>query len=61
MSEVNLDDPDNPEWTEEDFKRARPAAEVMGAEFAAKLVRKRPSVTALLVDQHGWLTERIAA
>lgn len=26
-------DPDNPEWTEEDFKRARPAREVFPPEF----------------------------
>lgn len=32
---------DNPEWTEEDFRRARPASEVHGAEFAALLVRSR--------------------
>ena len=29
-------DPDNPEWTEEDFARARPAAEAM-----PELVRRR--------------------
>ena len=32
---------DNPEWTEEDFARARPADEVHGPEFAALLVRPR--------------------
>jgi uncharacterized protein (DUF4415 family) len=31
---------DNPEWTEEDFARARPASEVHGPEFAAKLIRR---------------------
>lgn len=31
---------DNPEWTEEDFARARPADEVHGPGFAAKLVRR---------------------
>jgi uncharacterized protein (DUF4415 family) len=31
---------DNPEWTEEDFANARPASEVMGPEFAAKLLRR---------------------
>gem|GEM_PF-5992610 len=31
---------DNPEWTEEDFANARPASEVHGPEFAAKLVRR---------------------
>ena len=32
---------DNPEWTDEDFARARPASEVHGAEFAAMLIRPR--------------------
>lgn len=32
---------DNPEWTEEDFARAKPASEVLGKEAAAGLVRKR--------------------
>jgi uncharacterized protein (DUF4415 family) len=32
---------DNPEWTEEDFARARPASEVLGPELAALLVRPR--------------------
>jgi uncharacterized protein (DUF4415 family) len=31
---------DNPEWTEEDFANARPASEVHGPEFAAKLIRR---------------------
>ncbi|RKK03835.1 hypothetical protein EBE87_24895 [Pseudoroseomonas wenyumeiae] len=34
-------DPENPEWTEEDFARARPAAEVLGERVAASLVRRR--------------------
>ena len=38
---------DNPEWTEEDFANARPASEVMGPEFAAKLIRRgRPAKAA---------------
>lgn len=32
---------DNPEWTEEDFVRAKPASELLGKETAALLVRKR--------------------
>ena len=32
---------DNPEWTEEDFARARPASEVHGPAVAAQLVRGR--------------------
>ncbi|WP_276120305.1 BrnA antitoxin family protein [Pararhizobium qamdonense] len=40
-------DPDNPEWTEEDFKRARPFAEVF-PEFAESIRRSRgrPAVEA---------------
>lgn len=30
---------DNPEWTEEDFARARPASEVHGLEFALGMIR----------------------
>lgn len=37
--EVVFDD-DNPEWTEDDFKRARPASEIHGLEGAEWLVRK---------------------
>ena len=32
---------DNPEWTEEDLARARPASEVHGKAFAALLIRPR--------------------
>ena len=32
---------DNPEWTEADFARARPAGEIIGEEAARLLVRKR--------------------
>ena len=39
---------DNPEWTDEDFARARPAAEVLPPEIVAQLVRKpgRPPLPA---------------
>ena len=30
-----MDDPDNPEWTEADFARARPATELSGAMLSA--------------------------
>lgn len=36
-----VDFDDNPEWTEEDFAKARPASEIHGLEAAALLVRKR--------------------
>lgn len=35
---------DNPEWTEEDFARARPASEVHGPEILTLLVRGMPSL-----------------
>jgi uncharacterized protein (DUF4415 family) len=35
------EDPDNPEWTEEDFKRARPAREVLPPEFFEAIKRLR--------------------
>ncbi|MCL2020825.1 MAG: BrnA antitoxin family protein [Betaproteobacteria bacterium] len=31
-------DPDNPEWTEEDFRRARPAREVLPPDLYAALI-----------------------
>lgn len=38
---VDLTDPDNPEWTEEDFARARPAAEVLSPETLALFGKRR--------------------
>ncbi|SBP87613.1 BrnA antitoxin family protein [Thiomonas delicata] len=35
-------DPDNPEWTAEDFARAKPASEALPPEMYAALVAKRP-------------------
>jgi uncharacterized protein (DUF4415 family) len=37
-----LIDDENPEWTEEDFKRARPASEVLPPEVYARLTARRP-------------------
>jgi hypothetical protein len=34
-------DPDSPEWTDEMFAQARPAAEVMGPELIAALMKKK--------------------
>jgi uncharacterized protein (DUF4415 family) len=34
-------DPDNPEWTDEMFAQARPAAEVMGEPTVRSLMRRR--------------------
>lgn len=39
MDEPDLTDPDNPEWTEEDFARARPISEVLPPHIVAQLVR----------------------
>jgi uncharacterized protein (DUF4415 family) len=38
--EVDLTDPDNPEWTAADFARAKTAEELWGPEFKNFLVRK---------------------
>lgn len=38
---LEADFDDNPEWTEEDFARARPASEVVEPEVLALLVRPR--------------------
>lgn len=35
-------DSDNPEWTAEDFAKAKPASEVLPSEMYAALVAKRP-------------------
>jgi uncharacterized protein (DUF4415 family) len=48
---MDFDDPDfdeNPEWTAEDFARARPASELHPPEIVALLVRKpgRPALPA---------------
>ena len=37
-----LIDDENPEWTEDDFKRARPASEVLPPELYARLTARRP-------------------
>lgn len=53
ITEAALSDPDNPPWTEEEFARARPAAEVLPEIFASRTadeidvraVRKRLGLT----------------
>lgn len=37
--EPDLTDPDNPEWTEEDFANARPITEFVPPHIVAQLVR----------------------
>lgn len=39
--DVEIDDPDNPEWTEEDFARARPLSELL-PELHARLAGGEP-------------------
>jgi uncharacterized protein (DUF4415 family) len=43
MSKAKLPDDfdENPEWTEADFARARPASDVLGASLAKALIRAR--------------------
>lgn len=53
-------DDDNPEWTDEDFARARPASEVLGHEIAAMLIRKRGRPAKPPEERKKQLTLRIA-
>ena len=46
LADPELVDDENPEWTDEMFARARPAAEVLGAAFMAKACRGRPKLAA---------------
>ncbi len=53
---------DNPEWTEEDFRKARPAAEVLSAHIATALTRRSGSLAQYLAGQRDWATRaRLAA
>jgi len=51
-----LIDDENPEWTEETFRRARPASEVLpeliGAEAAAELLKPRGRPKAAVTKTH---------
>ena len=38
--DIDIDDPDNPEWTEEDFAKARPLREVL-PELYARIVAEQ--------------------
>lgn len=43
---MKWDDPEfdeNPEWTEEDFVKARPASEILPPHLAEQLVRSKPA------------------
>jgi len=51
MIQAGIDaDPDNPEWTAEDFARARPASEVLPPEVYAALTDQSRPVTVTLVS-----------
>ena len=51
-----LIDEENPEWTEEEFQRARPAVEVLpeivGPQFAAEMVKSRGRPRAAVTKTH---------
>lgn len=44
MANDHINDPDNPEWTDGDFAKARPVSERYGLEFAQSLVRPKGQV-----------------
>jgi hypothetical protein len=53
---------DNPEWTEEDFRKARPTADLLGAPIAKALTRRSGSLSQYLASQRDWATRaRLAA
>ena len=41
QAEPDMTDPDNPEWTEADFARARPAHEVLSPEIMAQFPKTK--------------------
>ncbi|WP_446654292.1 hypothetical protein [Blastomonas sp.] len=65
MSEDGRFDPENPEWTADDFDKARPTADVLGQTVADLLTRPRtakPSLADCIARQQAWLTShRLAA
>lgn len=63
MEEKMEHDDANPEWTSADFRRARPTADVVGADVAAALTRKSaPTVRQAMVSQSSLMVlKRLAA
>ncbi len=59
LKPVNPDD-ENPEWTNEDIARAKPASEILGHEVAATLIRKRGRPAKPPEEHKKQLTLRIA-
>lgn len=53
IADLPADWDDNPEWTEEDFARARPASEVVSPAILAQLVRP-----AVVHPDMGWARQR---
>lgn len=65
--DVEIDDPENPEWTEEDFAKARPFREVLPELFASMTAEKEVSlklsaetIQAFAMQGEDW-RERMAA
>ncbi len=56
MSKQIEDVPDNPEWTEDDFARARPTKDVLGKEIADLLTQRQPGIASGFARQSRWLT-----
>ncbi|HEV7354042.1 MAG TPA: BrnA antitoxin family protein [Brevundimonas sp.] len=64
--DVDIDDPDNPEWTEEDFAEARPLKEVLpelyeqvAAQQDVSLKLTRRTIAAFALEGDDW-RERMA-
>lgn len=60
---MNKHDDENPVWTAADFRRARPTAELLGADVARALTRKpSPTLGQAMASQSVLLVrERLAA
>jgi hypothetical protein len=65
MSADSRFDPDNPEWTADDFAKSRPTADLLGQAVADLLTRPGPAPPSLadcIARQQAWLTShRLAA
>lgn len=60
MSDDPIEDPENPFWTAEDFRLARPATEVHGERIAAMLMRPAHPVPISDEEFERMMTEREA-
>lgn len=64
--DIDIDDPDNPEWTEEDFAKARPFREVLPELYASMMAEQEvalklspETIQAFAVEGEDW-KERMA-